>query len=115
MAAEVYFKDLHLDVLVELHHVGGMVHPTVGKLGDVHEAVLMDTDVYESSEVRDVRDDAGKNHSWGKILDFVDAAVEAELLKLLSRVTARLLQLEHDVLQGGQSYGIGGVALDVYA
>ena len=91
MAAHVHFYDLHFHMLMKLHHVSGMIHATVGELRDVHEAVLMDADVYESSEVCDVCDDARKNHSWGEVLDFVDAAVEAELLKLLSGVTTGLL------------------------
>ena len=115
MTAEVYLEDFHLNVLVQLHYISGMGNAAVSQLRDMHEAVLVDTDVHESTEVGDVRDDAGQNHAGSKVLDVVDAAVEAELFKLLSWVTAGFLQLLHDVLEGRQTHGVGGVSVDVYA
>ena len=60
MAAVVYFEHLDCDVLVELDDVGGVGDAAIGHLRDVDEAVLMDADVDESTEVGDVRHDAGQ-------------------------------------------------------
>ena len=56
---------------MKLYHIGGMGDATVGHLGDMHKTVLMDTDIYEGSEVGDVGNDAWQFHSLDKVVDGV--------------------------------------------
>ena len=40
-----------------------MLDVLLGKLGNVHKTVLMDTDIYESAEINDVSDGSLLDHS----------------------------------------------------
>ena len=53
---DVDADDFDFDNVADLHHVERVFDKLVGKLGDVHKAVLMDTDVDERTEVDDVAD-----------------------------------------------------------
>ena len=79
MATMVDLYDTHLEVLVELHHIGGMGDATVCHLRDMDESVLMDTDINKSSEVGDVGHDARKDHAFYQIVDGVDILIELKL------------------------------------
>ena len=91
MAAKVDIEDADGDVLVEVDDVAGMGDATIGHLGDVHQTVLMDAEVDEGSEIGDVGDDAGQNHSLVEVVDGLYTAVEVELFYLLTWVAAGLL------------------------
>ena len=60
-------------MLVELDHVGGVGDASRGHLRDVDEAVLMDADVDEGTEIGDVGDDAGQFHPLDEVVDGIDA------------------------------------------
>ena len=80
LTAMVYLNDSYLDVLMEFHYVEWMGDTTISHLGNMHQSVLMDTDIYESSEVGDVRDDARQYHSLFEVVDGGDILVELEFL-----------------------------------
>ena len=80
MTAMIDLDDPYADVLVELDDVEGMGNATVGHLGDVDEAVLMDADIDEGAEVGDVGDDAWQDHAFYEVVDGVDVLVELEFL-----------------------------------
>ena len=87
-------------MLVQVDHLIGVVHTTIGHLADMHQAVLMYADVNEGAEGGDIGHNAGQHHALADILEAGDVLVELEHLKACTRVKARLLQLFHDVLQG---------------
>lgn len=72
--------DSDSDMLVEFDDVEGMGDATIGHLGDMHQTVLMDTDIDKGSEVGDVGDDARQNHAFHQVVDGVDILVELEFL-----------------------------------
>lgn len=80
MTAMIDLDDPYADVLVELDDVEGMGNATVGHLGDVDEAVLVDADIDEGAEVGDVGDDAWQDHAFYEVVDGVDVFVELEFL-----------------------------------
>lgn len=89
-------------MLVEAYHFRRVTDILVGKLGDVYQSVLMDTDIHEGTEVGDIRHDARQFHPFLQVLDGLDIRVELKLLYLFPRVTTRLLQFSHDVSEGGE-------------
>jgi hypothetical protein len=64
------------------------------------EAVLMDTDVNEDTEVSDVRHDTREFHSYDEVVEGVDILVEFEDFNLSTWVTAWLLKFGKDVAEG---------------
>ena len=57
----------------------------VRQFGDVDQTVLMNADVDESPEGRDVGDDARQKHSLAQVADRVHVGVECEDLQLFAR------------------------------
>ena len=114
LATEVDADDAYLDMLMQTDDLCGVADIVVGELGDVDEAVLMDANIDEGSEVGDVGDDAWQNHAFAQVVDGLYAGVELELLNLFAGVAPRLLQLMHDIGEGRESYFVGDVSADVY-
>ena len=85
------------------------------KHGNVHQTILVDSDVDECTEVGDVRDDAFQQHSGFEILELLDAILEIGDLEVGSRIAPRLLQFLQDVAHRRQAEGIVGVARRVNA
>ena len=81
----------------------GILDELVGKLGDMDQPVLMDADIDEGAEGRDVGHDAFQHHAEFEVLQFVDTFLEHRRLELGTRIAARLLQLGDDVLDGRQA------------
>ena len=51
MSTKIYFVYSHHYVLMEFYYFVRVANKTVGKLGDMHEAVLVNTYIHEYSEV----------------------------------------------------------------
>ena len=75
-ALEVDFDDADADVLVDLEDVGGAGDPAAAAVGaggphagDVDQAVLLDTEIHEGSEVGHVGNYAGQFHAGLQVLD----------------------------------------------
>ena len=64
MTSAVNLNDANGDVLMELHHIRGMGNAAVCHLGDMYQAVLMDTDIDEGTKIGDVGYDAWQDHSF---------------------------------------------------
>ena len=58
----------------------------------MYQSVLMHTDIYEGTEVGDVRDDTWKDHSFFKVIHLVNIRVELKYLNGITGVTTRFLQ-----------------------
>ena len=106
--------DSDSDVLVEFDNVEGMGDATVGHLGDVDEAVLVDTDIDEGAEVGDVGDDAWQDHAFYEVVDGVDILVELEFFKLFARIAPRFFQFLEDIGEGRDAHFVGDVLANVY-
>ena len=109
----VDLDDAYPEVLVQFHHISGMGNTSISHLGDVDEAVLMDTDIDKSTEVGNVGDDARQDHAFYQVIDGCDILVELKLLYLFTRVATGFLQFLHDVGKGGDTYLVSDIAADV--
>ena len=111
-APEVDVSDANADMLVEADNIHRMADASVGELRNVDEAILMDADVYEGTEVCDVCDDAGQLHAFAQVVDGTDVSVELERFERLAWVAAGFLQFVHDVSKSGQAHFGAYVLID---
>ena len=98
---------------MQVYYVVRVFHIAVGELRDVHQAVLVNADIDEGAEVGDVGHDSGQHHALHQVVDACHIGVELKLLYLFARVAAGLLQLAHDVGEGGQPHRRRHIAADV--
>src|SRR5262245_28934689 len=56
LAAVVETEELDIDLLTLLHDLADRLGPSLGELGDVHEAVLLAEEVNEGAELHDLHD-----------------------------------------------------------
>ena len=54
LAAQVDTNDTDTDVLVQAYHLCGVADIAVGQLRHMYQSVLVNTDVYEGSEIGDI-------------------------------------------------------------
>ena len=99
-AVHIDFDDTDADVLMKVDDLCGVGDEAVGELRDVDESVLMNTDVDEGSEVRDVRHDTGEFHTYDEVVEGVDVLVEFEDFNRSTWVTPWLLKFGEDVAEG---------------
>lgn len=78
---------------------------------DMHQTVLMHTDVYKSSEIGDVGNDAGQFHSFDEVVCGLHSLCQTRKLQSVRGVANRFLQLFHDVCEGGHANFCGDVPL----
>ena len=72
-----------MDMLVEMYHLVGVGHPTVGQLRDVHQSVLMNSHIDKGAKGGNVGDDARQHHPLLQVFDASDIGVELEYLNTL--------------------------------
>jgi len=112
-ALEVDLGHSHLDMLMQLDDFVWISDEAVGKLRHMNQAVLMNADVDEAPELRDVRHDARQEHAHLQVANLFHSAVELEHFSLASRVAPRFFQLVHDVGQGRDAYFGRDIAFQV--
>ena len=74
-----------------------MLDEARGHLGYVHKAVLVHADVHEGAEVDHVAYGARELHAHLEVVDAAGGAAEHDLGRVVTRVTAGLLELRDDV------------------
>lgn len=99
-------KYTNLYMLVKADDFCRVLDVVVGKFGDVYKPLRMNSHIHKTTEIGDVRDYTWKNHPLTHILKFMDFTRELECLKLLTRVTTRLVKLSHDVVKSRESDGV---------
>ena len=96
-------------MLAEFDNIAGRGDELVGKLGDVHKTVLMNTDVHECSECGDIGNKTGQNHANAQVLNLVYIGIERECLCLLARVEAAFVERVHNIGEGWKSNLVGHI------
>ena len=51
LSYRIHIKHAHMHNVTHLHHIPGVFHEAVGKLRNMHQAVLMHTQIDERAEV----------------------------------------------------------------
>ncbi len=114
LALAVHFRHTHHYVLMQLYDVVRILHIPVSELRDMHQSVLMHTDVDECSEVCDVRHDTRQKHTHLQVANLMHTRVELEHLNRSTRVASRSLQLSHDVGKRRHAYAIRHIVREPY-
>ena len=78
------------------------------------KTILVDTDVNEGTEIGDVGDDSRQLHSRHEVFGRMHPRVELKGLSFATWIPSWLLKLFHDVGEGGESYCLRHIAVDVY-
>src|SRR5690606_34576517 len=103
VALHVDLHHAHLHDVAGLHHLMRVLHKAIRKLGDVHQTVLMDTDIHERAKGGDVGDCTFELHAGPEILNLLDTVGESCRLEGWSRIAARLFQFGDNVLHCWQA------------
>ena len=85
-------------MLVQADDSSGVFDILIGQLADVYQPLGVYAYIDKGSEVGNVADDAGQNHSRTKVGKFVYRGIESKLREGLAWVAAGFLQLGHNVL-----------------
>ena len=99
ISLQVHRDHSHANLLSNPHHRVRIADIPVGELRDVHEAVLMNADVDESSEGDDVRHDALELHPFGEMLWLSDVGPECRCLERFTWIAPRLPKLCENIVK----------------
>ena len=110
-AAIIKTNDLDLDHIAFLTNIGGLFGAAILQFGNMHQPILMDTDIHKSSKIGDVSDDAFQLHSNNEIFDGINILRKHRLLIRRAWVSSRFFELRTDVLQGLQADIIALISL----
>ena len=78
LLVEVHLEHAHLDAVARLERGLGVLHEPGPELRDVDEAVVVDADVDEGAEVRDVAHDPRAGHPGLQVLELLHVLAEGE-------------------------------------
>ncbi len=108
-ARQIDVHDLDLDDLTGADGRPRIAHELAGERRDMHQAVLMDTDVHESAEIGHVGDRPLEDHAGLKILELLDVGPEGCGPELGARIPAGLGELLEDIPHRGLAKALVGV------
>ncbi len=80
----------------------------------MHEAILMHANVDESTEVGDIRHDAGQFHHRYEVFWRMNTRIKLERFSLTTRVAAGLFEFLHDIGERRQAYGLRHIFINVH-
>ena len=63
MAFQIHLKDFYHYLLMKFDNLVGVVHPSVGKLRDMHQSILMNPNIHKCPEISDICHNTRKHHS----------------------------------------------------
>ena len=66
-------------------------------LGNVHQTVLMYTDIYKCTEINNITDSSLQHHSFFQIFHFKNVWTKDRFRHVITRVTGRFLQFFHNI------------------
>ena len=101
MLFNVYVLNSYLDDVADREELGGILYESVGHLGDVKKTVVVNTDVYEATEVNNVSDSTLKLHIRLQVSDLKNVGGEHGSGSIVTNVSSGLLKLGDYVLEGG--------------
>ncbi len=115
LALDVDLDDTDLHDIARFHHLMRILDETIGKLGDVDQAILMHADIDEGAEGGDIGDGAFERHADLEIGDLLYAFGKGRGLEGRARVAAGLFEFGEDVLDRRETELLVDEALGVEA
>jgi hypothetical protein len=85
--------------VADTHHVVRTLHITIGKLANVHQTRILETNIDERSEVNDIKNSPLQLHTRTQVFDLQDALLEDGLGQIVARVALGTTQGFNDVMQ----------------
>src|SRR2546427_10326291 len=108
--AQLHSSALHINVQhAHLHNLPDgddrerVAHVAVGKLGDMHQAILLDTDIDEGAKVHHVTHRSLQEHAGLQVFQLENVVAQEGSGQRFARVKSRLLQVLQDVVKGRQA------------
>ena len=92
MAFRVDLQHLDADDIARLRNFAWVLDVSIGHRGDVHQPLLVDSDIDEGAERGDVRYDPLKNHAGMQILELFHPLAEAHCLENRARIASGFLE-----------------------
>src|SRR5436305_1343750 len=99
-ALHINAQDAHLHDLPDGDDRERVTHVAVGKLGDMHQAILLDTDIDEGAKVHHVAHRPLQEHAGLKVFHLEHVVAQEGSGQRFARVKSRLLQVLQDVVEG---------------
>ena len=99
MLLNVNVLDADLDNVAGLEELGGVADEAVAHLGDVEQAVVVNADVNEATEVNHVSDSTLQLHFGLQVVDVKNVGGENGCGCVVTDITAGLLKLGDNVLK----------------
>ncbi len=81
------------------HHVMRALDVAIGKLADVHQARILETNVDECPKIHHVQDRPLQLHAGGQVFDLQDPLLEDRLGKIFARIALGAAQAFNDVTE----------------
>ena len=100
LTGDVNVQHAHFDDIAHLHHLTRILHKAVGEFGNVHQTVLMHTDVDKGPEGCDVRHRAFQFHPRRQIRQRMHVVRKLCRLELRTRITPRFFEFRENVGHG---------------
>ena len=97
LTTKVYTDDSDANMLMKMNNLGGIADIAVRQLGNMHQTVLMDSDIDEGTKIGYICHYTWQLHPLMKIFKRLYTGIELKGFNLLTRVTARLLQFVHNI------------------
>ena len=107
LLAHVNCHDAHFHDVTHGKHSLRIFHELVADFRNVHEAVLVNADIHECTEVCHVGHDTFHPATRNQVLNRANLVVELGVAEFLTRVAARLLEFLDDIVQGRLTHFVG--------
>ena len=100
LALVIYAHDPYIYHVADAYHVVWALHVTIGKLANVHQARILETDIDERSKVDDIQNSSLQLHARAQVFDLQDTLLEDGLGQIVAWVAFGTTQGFDDVAQG---------------
>ena len=101
VALFIHTKNNDFYDVADLHSFAGMAESAVGYFGNMHQTILMDTDIHENTEINDVTNCTGQLHALFQVFHFQNILAQNGGGKLLAGIPSGLGQFLCNVGQSG--------------
>ena len=99
----VYAQHDHLHHISYGQHLRGMLHIMICNFRNMHQSILMDTNIHKRSKINDIPNRSGEHHAGLQILYLHNVCPQNGLGQRISDVPAGLHQLTGHIHQSGNT------------
>src|SRR5688572_16930500 len=93
LARNVNFNHRNFNLLLDRYNFFWVFYKLVREVADMHQPVLMDTNIDKGTESRHIRHDTGQRHAYLQVTDGINAFGKAKKFKFFPWIAARFFKL----------------------